>query len=47
MGYKTHFESYNKNQHQVRLPGFEPGLQAWEAYVITAGPQPLYAFDIL
>lgn len=25
----------------MRLPGFEPGLQAWEAYVITAGPQPL------
>jgi hypothetical protein len=31
----------------VRLPGFEPGLQAWEAYVITAGPQPLYALDII
>jgi hypothetical protein len=25
----------------MRLPGFEPGLQAWEAYVITTGPQPL------
>jgi hypothetical protein len=24
----------------VRLPGFEPGLRAWEAHVITAGPQP-------
>ena len=30
-------------QKDLRLPGFEPGLQAWEAYVITAGPQPLYA----
>jgi hypothetical protein len=29
----------------VRLPGFEPGLQAWEAYVITTGPQPLYVLD--
>ena len=31
----------SRKQQQVRLPGFEPGLQAWEAYVITAGPQPL------
>ena len=29
----------------MRLPGFEPGLQAWEAYVITTGPQPLYVLD--
>jgi hypothetical protein len=31
----------------VRLPGFEPGLQAWEAYVITTGPQPLHDNEIL
>ena len=24
----------------VRLPGIEPGLEAWEAPVIAAGPQP-------
>jgi hypothetical protein len=26
---------------QVRLPGFEPGFEAWEAPVITTRPQPL------
>jgi hypothetical protein len=30
-------------RQNVRLPGFEPGLRAWEAHVITAGPQPLHA----
>ena len=30
-------------RQNVRLPGFEPGLRAWEAHVITAGPQPLYS----
>ncbi len=24
----------------MRLPGIEPGLEAWEAPVIAAGPQP-------
>jgi len=28
---------------RVRLPGFEPGLEAWEAPVMTPRPQPLYA----
>ena len=50
---KMPIDSENQNKisiyrkENVRLPGFEPGLQAWEAYVITAGPQPLYALDIV
>jgi hypothetical protein len=32
---------------KMRLPGIEPGLQAWEARVITAGPQPLWLYRLL
>ena len=32
-------------KENVRLPGFEPGLRAWEAHVITAGPQPRQGLD--
>ena len=28
-------------REMMRLPGIEPGLQAWEAHVLTPGPQPL------
>ena len=31
----------------VRLPGIEPGLEAWEAPVIAAGPQPHFDFCII
>ena len=33
------------SKENVRLPGFEPGLRAWEAHVITAGPQPRQGLD--
>lgn len=38
-------EALHLFKENVRLPGFEPGLRAWEAHVITAGPQPRQGLD--
>ena len=45
MGDRALFARHDIKEN-VRLPGFEPGLRAWEAHVITAGPQPLSSLDL-